>query len=168
MWGQATRVVWKRKSAHFLRMFVFYYICYSTGKLFGHLYGPNDCKKHIALSTRNRNWVLGGSTEAAWGLIQQTRDLVTPSSCPVDQDNALGAGSSTILGRGLWRLGGVRRLAERDRSRGAGLGSGWVACGTVLAEAGETVQIWGDSSQLQSWSALAGSVALPGMTSVLQ
>ncbi len=59
----------------------------------------------------------------------------------MDQDNALGAGSSTILGRGPWRLGGVRRLAERDRSRGAGLGSGWVACGTVLAG-------WGDSADL--------------------
>ncbi len=53
MWGRATHVVWKRKSTLFLRMFVFYYIRYSSGKLFECLYGPSKCEKHIALGTRN-------------------------------------------------------------------------------------------------------------------
>ncbi len=78
--------------------------------------------------------MFGGSTEAAWGLVRQPQDLAPSSSCPVDQDDALGSGSSTILGQGPWRLGGGRSLAEQDLSRGAGLCSGWVAGGAVLAD----------------------------------
>ncbi len=126
MWGRATRVVWKRKSVLLLRMFLFYYIHNSSGKLFGHCEGwAQRLRKTHCPRPPELNGALGGSTEAAWGLIRQPQDLAHPSSCPVDQD--------TILGRRPWRLGGRRHLAERDVSQGACLGSGWVAGGTVLA-----------------------------------
>ncbi len=69
-------------------------------------------------------------------MVWQPRDLAPSSSCPTDQDDALGARSSTILGRVPWRLGDWWRLAEREHSRGAGLGSGWAAGGAGLASWG--------------------------------
>ncbi len=157
MRGRATCIAWKRKFALFLRMFAFYFFRYHSGRPFGHLNVPSDCNRprHPEL-----DGVLGGSTEAAWG-----GGKYPSSSWPTDQDDALGARSSTILGRVPWSLGDWWRLAEREHSRGAGLGSGWAAGGAGL---GESAQIWGDSSQLQSWTALTGSVALPGTTSVPQ
>ncbi len=124
MRGRATCIVWKRKFALFLRMFAFYFFRYHSGRPFGH----SDCNRprHPEL-----DGVLGGSTEAAWG-----GDLAPSSSWPTDQDDALGARSSTILGRVPWRLGDWWRLAEREHSRGAGLGSGWAAGGAGLASWG--------------------------------
>ncbi len=41
-----------------------------------------------------------------------------PYSCPVDQDDALGAGSSTILGQGPWRLGSGWPLLYMEQNNG--------------------------------------------------
>ncbi len=49
--------------------------------------------------------------------VQPGRDLAPSSSCPADQEDAGGAGSNTILGRGPWRLGKGWRLAERECPR---------------------------------------------------
>ncbi len=63
------------------------------------------------------NGVIGGLREAVWGVVQLGRDLAPSSSCPADQEDAGGAGSNAILGRGPWRLGKGWRLAERERPR---------------------------------------------------
>ncbi len=55
------------------------------------------------------------SRETLWGVVWPWRDLVPSSSCSADQEDARGAGSNTILGRGPWRLAKGWRLAERDR-----------------------------------------------------
>ncbi len=53
--------------------------------------------------------------EAVWWAVRPWRDLALSSSCPADQEDAGGAGSNTILGRGPWHFGKGWRLAERER-----------------------------------------------------
>ncbi len=60
----------------------------------------------------------GFSREAFWWAVRPWRDSTLSSSCPADQEDAGGAGSNAILGRGPWRFGGGWRLAERERPRG--------------------------------------------------
>ncbi len=66
------------------------------------------------IRTRKQNGVLGGITEAFWGVVQLQRDLALSSSGPIDLENARDVGSSTIFGRGPCCFGGWR-LAERER-----------------------------------------------------
>ncbi len=58
------------------------------------------------------------ASEIEDGPVRPWRDSTLSSSCPADQEDAGGAGSNAILGRGPWRFGGGWRLAERERLRG--------------------------------------------------
>ncbi len=60
-------------------------------------------------------------------MVRPWRDSTLSSSCPADQEDAGGAGSNAILGRGPWRFGGGWRLAERERPRGCWVLAGWGA-----------------------------------------
>ncbi len=55
--------------------------------------------------------------EAVWWAVRPLWDSTLSSSCPADQEDAGGAGSNAILGRGPWRFGKGWRLAERERPR---------------------------------------------------
>ncbi len=58
---------------------------------------------------------IGFLREAVWWAVRPWRDSTL--SCPADQEDAGGAGSNAILGRGPWRFGKGWRLAERERPR---------------------------------------------------
>ncbi len=72
--------------------------------------------KHNSLCTRKRTGWKEVLREAFWWAVRPWRDS-TLSSCPADQEDAGGAGSNAILGRGPWRFGKGWRLAERERPR---------------------------------------------------
>ncbi len=82
----------------------------------------------IPLCTRKKTgWPRGFSREAFWWAVRPWRNSTLSSSCPADQEDAGGAGSNAILGRGPWRFGGGWRLAERERPRGCWVLAGWGA-----------------------------------------
>ncbi len=88
------------------------------------VFSQTHCHLHPKL-----NGVLEGITEAAWGVVRLQRDLSLSFSCLLDQEDAWGTGSSTILGRGSWHFGNGWGLAECERWRGSGLAASWAAGG---------------------------------------
>ncbi len=109
-WGLEARDKGKRKSALFLNMFGFYFLRYKQRLAVWALCERTQCLQQYFSQTLCRphtelNGALVGITEAFWGVAWLPRDLALSSSFPIDQEDAWGAGSSTILGRGPWRFG---------------------------------------------------------------
>ncbi len=100
----------------FLRMFVFYFFHCHSGRLHGRLYGPVATNTIPSAPGRERG-EKRFLREAFWWAVRPWRDSTLSSSCPADQEDAGGAGSNAILGRGPWRFGKGWRLAERERPR---------------------------------------------------
>ncbi len=108
-WRQGTREGRKRKIALFLRMFVFYFFHYHSGRLHGRLYGPCS-NKHNSLCTRKKTGCQEVSHERPFGG-RSGRGGTRPSPLPVLQirrtPEAQGPTLSWVGGPGASEGGGV-------------------------------------------------------------
>ncbi len=106
---QGTREGRKRKIALFLRMFVFYFFHYHSGRLHGRLYGPCS-NKHNSLCTRKKTGCQEVSHERPFGG-RSGRGGTRPSPLPVLQirrtPEAQGPTLSWVGGPGASEGGGV-------------------------------------------------------------
>ncbi len=106
---QGTREGRKRKIALFLRMFVFYFFHYHSGRLHGHLYGPCS-NRHNSLCTRKKTGCQEVSHERPFGG-RSGRGGTRPPPLPVLQirrtPEAQGPTLSWVGGPGASEGGGV-------------------------------------------------------------